>query len=75
MTTADFKAIVERSMTDRVFADQIRRDPESVINEHELDEEEAHALRSGKEERIRDVLGGGLSAAVANIATGTISSG
>lgn len=57
MSVSQASSVLEDAMRDRVMADRLRKNPEEILKEYDLNGEEEEALASGTEERIRDVLG------------------
>jgi hypothetical protein len=57
MSVSQAHSVLEDAMDDRIMADRLQENPEAVLEEYDVDDEEKEALMSGKEGRIRDILG------------------
>ena len=57
MSASQFRECMHRLMLDEEFLDVFRADPDAAIEEFDLTAEQKEALRSGKEDKIREFLG------------------
>ena len=55
MPSQGLQQLIERATSDEAFAARLQADPEAVMAEHGLTDEEKEALRSRDEDRLRAV--------------------
>lgn len=57
MPQAATRRMMNRAMNDESFLDHFRANPESVLEDFDLNEDERDALMSRDDDEVRDVLG------------------
>jgi len=57
MPQTETRQVMEQAMKDESFLSRFRADPESALEEYDLEEEEREAFATKSDERIREVIG------------------
>lgn len=56
MSTQTLSDVVAQSMSDPAFADRFRANPEKMLGDHDLTNEELSALKAGDQQKLDELI-------------------